>query len=927
MIPPNFENIPAELTALPQWVPWRYEQRGDKRTKAPIDAKSNGRLSYAKSNDPATWASHAEALAACELHPELAGIGFCFAPDDGLTGIDLDHVIDPDTGELKPEAAEILERFKDTYVEVSPSGTGLRVFCYGKPGRSGKNVGKAKWCEVYSHPSSRYLTVTGNHWTGSATAVTEQQDALDWLHDRFMVSTGGKPSKPSPSPARSLDLDDTALLDKAGTAKNGGAFRALWSGDTSGHGGDDSAADQALNNHLAFWTGCDPDRMDRLFRQSGLMRPKWDSKRGEGETYGSLTIRKAIQDCPKTYQPVSTTSNNPPTAKTPDKPPRCEAGAYVVSHDGRLFHNKPVGPNLFEPKLLANFDARIKAEILVDDGAEQRRELEISVTLCTGKALPTISIPASQFPGMGWVVAQCGSVAVLNAGQTVKDHTRCAIQLLSNGHMEQRTVFEHSGWRRIDDKWLYLFNGGAIGADGIETQHAVQLPGTLRDYVLHRPDDSAAAIRAALNVLDVAPPEVAIPAFLAPWRALLGEAMPVDFSLFLQGPTGVRKTEVAAIIQAHWGAAWHGKHLPAAWSSTANSLERLAFQTKDAVMVVDDFAPNGSTTDISRAHSNADRLLRAQGNRAGRGRMNADGSMRPEYFPRGLIVATGEDVLRGQSARGRTLVLEFEPQTVNLSILSELQVAAGQGLLAGAAGAFCQWLATRMDALKADLPGRRIDLRNAISAKNASHSRHPDTLASLQITAEVFAEFAADHGVILDPGWLEHIEAGLRAAGDTQAQFQATEEPAARFVRLIHAGLASGRCHVYPLDGKKPSPSEDMTAKGWQLRTFGNEFNARQDWYECGPRIGRFEHDNLYLDPEAAYATVQEFAHHQGQPIQVSQRTLYKALNQKGFILSKDPDGKRLTIKKLLPDGKRPRFLHIGGGVYKKWGKWDKWGI
>ena len=619
-------------------------------------------------------------------------------------------------------------------------------------------------------------------------------------------------------------------------------------------------------------------------------------------------------------EPSNPEPNNPPTAKTPDKPPRGTAGAYEVSHDGRLFHNKPVGPNLFEPKLLANFDARIKAEILVDDGAEQRRELEISVTLCTGKTLPTFNIPSSKFPGMGWVVDKCGSAAVLNAGQTVKDHTRCAIQLLSNGDMEQRTVYEHSGWRRIDDKWFNLFNGGAIGADGIETQHAVQLPGTLRDYVLHRPADPAAAIRAALNVLDVAPPEVAIPAFLAPWRALLGEALPVDFSLFLQGPTGVRKTEVAAIIQAHWGAAWHGKHLPAAWSSTANSLERLAFQTKDAVMVVDDFAPNGSATDISRAHSNADRLLRAQGNRAGRGRMNADGSMRPEYFPRGLIVATGEDVLRGQSARGRTLVLEFEPQTVNLSILSELQVAAGQGLLAGAAGAFCQWLATRMDALKADLPGRRIDLRNAISAKNASHSRHPDTLASLQITAEVFAEFAADHGVILDSGWLEHIEAGLRAAGDTQAQFQATEEPAARFVRLIHAALASGRCHVYPLDGKKPSPSEDMTAKGWQLRTFGNEFNARQDWYECGPRIGWFEHDNLYLDPEAAYATVQEFAHHQGQPIPVGQRTLYKALNQKGFIISKDPDGKRLTTKKLLPDGKRPRFLHIGGVGYKKSG-------
>ena len=119
---------PIELTRLHQWVCWRYETRGDKHTKTPIDAQANGRLTHAKSNDPATWASHAEAIAACKCHPELEGGGFCLAPGDGLTGIDLDHVIDPDTGELKPEAAEILERFKGTYIEVSPSGTGLRLF-------------------------------------------------------------------------------------------------------------------------------------------------------------------------------------------------------------------------------------------------------------------------------------------------------------------------------------------------------------------------------------------------------------------------------------------------------------------------------------------------------------------------------------------------------------------------------------------------------------------------------------------------------------------------------------------------------------------------------------------------------------------------------------------------------------------------------
>lgn len=293
--------IPDALRALPQWVCWRYETRYGKRTKAPIDAKSNGRLNYAKSNDPATWASFDAALSACRLHPaELAGVGFCFAPDDGLTGIDLDHVLNPDTGELRAEAAEILQRFAGTYAEISPSGAGLRLFCRGKPRRSGKNAGKAKWLEVYSHPSSRYLTVTGNRWTGSAQTVTDQQNALDWLHRRFMESTELEPVESKPSPAGALDLDDAALLDKAREAKNGAAFERLWRGDTSEHGGDDSAADLALCNLLAFWTDGDVSRIDRLFRQSGLMRRKWDQKHG-GRTYGEMTVTKAIEGTREGY--------------------------------------------------------------------------------------------------------------------------------------------------------------------------------------------------------------------------------------------------------------------------------------------------------------------------------------------------------------------------------------------------------------------------------------------------------------------------------------------------------------------------------------------------------------------------------------------------------------------------------------------------
>ena len=302
-----YPTIPPELTALPQWVCWHYEERDGKQTKPPINPRSNGKLLYAKSNAPATWTDFDTAVAAAS-RLSLPGIGLNVSATDGLTGLDLDHVFDPSTGELDPLAVEVLDRFAAvTYAEISPSGTGIRIWCKGKPQRSGKCTGKVKWLEVYSHPSNRYLTVTGRQWPGSADHVTEQQDALDWLHTRFMAKADSTEKRdagrPSPSVDSSPNLDDAALLDKARNARNGAVFDALWRGDISGHGNDASSADLALLNLLAFWTDRDAARMDRLFRQSGLMRDKWDVVHDPAtqRTYGQMSVDKAVADCREGY--------------------------------------------------------------------------------------------------------------------------------------------------------------------------------------------------------------------------------------------------------------------------------------------------------------------------------------------------------------------------------------------------------------------------------------------------------------------------------------------------------------------------------------------------------------------------------------------------------------------------------------------------
>ena len=303
------ESIPAELKAIPRWLLWRLEDRAGKPSKVPYQA--DGRP--AKVNDPATWTTFETALAAYRAGG-FSGLGIALSDDDDLAGVDLDKCLNPDTGELDPEAAAIVAMLP-TYCEVSPSGRGLRLFAFGKLPQGGRRKGKVEMYEA-----GRYLTVTGNRFNGHD-SIAECTAELAAVHARIFAAGADSPPVAT-KPSDQLDLDDVELLDKARRARNGGDFERLWDGDLSAHGGDASAADLALCNLLAFWTGGDPARTDRLFRQSALFRPaKWDKAHfSDGRTYGAATIEKALAGNRETYsghKPIPITARPAPATAGP----------------------------------------------------------------------------------------------------------------------------------------------------------------------------------------------------------------------------------------------------------------------------------------------------------------------------------------------------------------------------------------------------------------------------------------------------------------------------------------------------------------------------------------------------------------------------------------------------------------------------------
>lgn len=167
---PIYENIPATLRPYPQWVCWcAVNVPGQQK---PRKIGLNPGKGYAASTvKPESWGTFDQAVARCrntlgkphtfrlcgeEVTGIISGVGFVLSEDDPFCGVDLDNCVD-DAGNISPEARAIVDALK-SYTEISPSGTGLRIFVRANKGATRKC--RSKGIETYHH--KRFLTVTGH---------------------------------------------------------------------------------------------------------------------------------------------------------------------------------------------------------------------------------------------------------------------------------------------------------------------------------------------------------------------------------------------------------------------------------------------------------------------------------------------------------------------------------------------------------------------------------------------------------------------------------------------------------------------------------------------------------------------------------------------------------------------------------------------
>jgi putative DNA primase/helicase len=291
----KYSAIPQELKGYKNWVCWQAYPDPKSHSgisKKPINPRTGG---FAMPNNSDTWSDFETAV---RQSGKYSGIGFMFS-NSPFFGVDLDDMPNDIQDYQNGGADNIISEFVNTlqsYTEFSQSKTGVHIICKGTlPEGRRKAKNDSGGFEMYEN--GRFFVVTGNYCSEYG-YINDCTESVKPLHSKYL----GKAAEPKPNKNITVNLNSVDDIVRAAcSAKNGSLFKALYSGDFSAYSSQ-SEADMAFCNMLAFWCGCDAEKMDAIFRQSGLMRDKWDRKQS-GTTYGVITLQKAISGCSQTYNP------------------------------------------------------------------------------------------------------------------------------------------------------------------------------------------------------------------------------------------------------------------------------------------------------------------------------------------------------------------------------------------------------------------------------------------------------------------------------------------------------------------------------------------------------------------------------------------------------------------------------------------------
>ncbi len=553
-----------------------------------------------------------------------------------------------------------------------------------------------------------------------------------------------------------------------------------------------------------------------------------------------------------------------------------------------IFEERQYAGGRVQRSRLCNFAPVILQQTTYTDGFETRTVLRLCGMHSDGRELPEIDIDAEELASFAWVIKHWGADCVLEPGYSVKEKLRYAIQTTAVGS-ERRYIYGHTGWKRTGRGLEYLMPGGGVST--------VKLPAKMSGYCMEaelQPGDISCAWQ--LMESTVAPRGIlrclTAFAFLSPLNYFLRKALCEPKSvLFLTGRTGCGKSSLAALFLSYFGN-FTGSTLPMSFQDTANSILHNSFLLKDVLTCVDDYHPASRRTENAMKDT-AQRVLRAYGDRTGRGRLAADATAIESRPPRGNAIVTAEfapDV--GESGTARYLDLRMDSRDIDFEALGRFQMAAADGCLRRCMYAYIRWIKARCaseggeERFVKSLGQSFGKLRSGFrGAAGGVHGRVPEALAWLQIGMDAFLSFMQAEGIIdaCHQGEVrEEFAAALLSYAGAQARSISHDKPGYVFIRKLMALVESGQLVLLSRDNKAGILPQGCV----------------------GYEDGQF----YYIFGETALREVKRLCEAQNESFGISYKALTRSLAEDGILLP-EPNGSASWVMNL--GGKNRRVLRL----------------
>lgn len=590
------ENITIELKQLKNWVLWKAEWDEKQGVFTKVPYCMNG-IRKASSTNNRTWSTFEKIYEAYE-NGVGEGIGFVLSETDPYVCIDIDNI---ESMDLLPELAH--EIINLSYAELSPSGKGIHVWIKGFQHDSDrfKNKNTNLGYEIYS--DKRFITFTGE--TLNDLAINEGMEIESFIEKVFKREETVSTLPQQSNGHGKAVLSESEIIKIAEKSKTGSRFKVFMNGGWEQLYGSQSEADMAFVNDLAFWTNCDYQMMDHIFRKSSLMRDKWDRKQNK-TTYGDEQINKAIRECKNTF--------------IPDQQIDLIPYGYQIKN-GALY--------------------QISEKVLRDGSIEQKEHLICSQSPLIVRSFENVETDDLYYE-LNWKDEHRLRKAIVLASQI---GSRKELVMLSNRSL---AVTENNAKSMIDYFYSYLMHNKS----NLTREHLVSRIGHIKDYFVHpllsnevmiKPNDlgekqlleafqmSGTAeewIEHVLNPIQNHPRALLM--VLASFASVLLKDLKLQpFVIDFAGETSNGKTTILRACASVWGT----DTLMSEWNITKVAAERKTTFLNSFALILDDSRKANEKT-------LGDFIYNFSGGRS-KGRGSTTGSQQ-EFTWNNILISTGE---------------------------------------------------------------------------------------------------------------------------------------------------------------------------------------------------------------------------------------------------------------------------------------------